>query len=138
LSRGEHILEILTQMVVTTLVVFVVVGGVGFHFRKSVIGKIVLMIGFTGYIIYASTFIFAKIDVNPLLRYGNAVFIAILLASILIPSMKRYLIKPIEQLEGALTKLSQGDLSHRISISTGDEFSRMGTQYNVVAENLVA
>ncbi len=61
----------------------------------------------------------------------------LLLASIaVIVVINRRLTQPVELLKNGLERISHGDFSHRLDIRSGDEFSYLGGQFNVMAEKI--
>ena len=70
--------------------------------------------------------------------FRSAVLIAVALALALLARLflARRMVVPIRALRDGATRVGRGDLSHRISIDTGDELEALGEQFNAMASRL--
>ena len=50
--------------------------------------------------------------------------------------MRRFIIKPLKNLEEMTDEIGQGNLDARIDINTGDEFEKLGHRFNTMAQSL--
>ncbi len=62
--------------------------------------------------------------------------IIVMLTLGLAAAIARVLVRPVRQLEEAARALGHGDLSRRVSISTGDEIEQLGASFNEMAARL--
>lgn len=71
-----------------------------------------------------------------LFRAGLFLVAALVLAAIAGMLLARRMIVPIRLLRDGALRIGRGDLSHRISIRTGDELEALGNQFNSMAAKL--
>ena len=50
--------------------------------------------------------------------------------------MRRFVIKPLKNLETMTDEIGRGNLEARVTIATGDEFEKLGQRFNTMAESL--
>jgi signal transduction histidine kinase/CheY-like chemotaxis protein len=70
------------------------------------------------------------------LRAGVLILIALALAIFAGLILARRMVVPIRALRDGATRVGSGDLTHRISINTGDELEALGDQFNAMAARL--
>jgi signal transduction histidine kinase/CheY-like chemotaxis protein len=70
--------------------------------------------------------------------FRSAVLMAVALVLTLLASLflARRMVVPIRVLRDGATRVGRGDLTHRISIDTGDELQALGEQFNAMAARL--
>lgn len=62
--------------------------------------------------------------------------VPLLLFIVIVVWTNNHLSKPIQLLKNGIEKISYGDLSHRISVTSDNEFSFLGSQFNEMAEKI--
>src|SRR5699024_12402823 len=68
---------------------------------------------------------------QPIMNYIIVVLVvALLLGAILVYFITRSIVKPLNTLNQAALKISHGDLTERISISSQDEFGELSNSFN--------
>jgi methyl-accepting chemotaxis protein len=80
-------------------------------------------------------------ETDALVDRGNLVMIisisvTILICIILIRVMSRSTTKPIESAVESLTRISEGDLTHKVKVESQDELGQMSEKINVMIDNL--
>jgi two-component system NtrC family sensor kinase len=90
----------------------------------------------SGYIAIAYFIVVGGIDAKLLAILIPTV--PLLLFIVIVIWTNTHLTKPIQLLKHGLEKISYGDLAHRITVSTDNEFSFLGGQFNVMAEKIEA
>jgi signal transduction histidine kinase/ActR/RegA family two-component response regulator len=70
------------------------------------------------------------------LRAGILILVALALAILAGLVLARRMVVPIRALRDSATRVGNGDLTHRISIDTGDELEALGDQFNAMAARL--
>jgi len=81
--------------------------------------------------------LFQRIDTGPHkggFALGLAV-IGVIIALLVIP-VSRQITRPLNRLRQSAVQISEGDLSHRFSLTGKDEISQLGRAFNVMAERL--
>ncbi|MDQ1333636.1 MAG: Histidine kinase [Thermodesulfobacteriota bacterium] len=81
--------------------------------------------------------LFQRIDTGPHkggFALGLAV-IGVIIALLVIP-VSRQITRPLNRLRQSAVQISEGDLSHRFSLTGKDEISQLGRTFNVMAERL--
>jgi signal transduction histidine kinase/ActR/RegA family two-component response regulator len=69
-------------------------------------------------------------------RSAALMLVALLLALLAGLFLARRMVVPIRMLRDGATRVGHGDLTHRISIDTGDELEALGEQFNAMAARL--
>jgi len=80
-------------------------------------------------------------ETDALVDRGNlvmiiAIAITTIICIILIRIMSRSTTKPIESAVDSLTRISEGDLTHKVKVESQDEFGQMSEKINVMIDNL--
>ena len=77
-----------------------------------------------------------KIVDNGTLIMIISIIIVLIVCIILIRFMSRSTTKPIESAVESLTRISEGDLTHKVKVESQDELGQMSEKINVMIENL--
>ena len=70
------------------------------------------------------------------MRSAALLLAALILALLAGLVLARKMVVPIRALHDGATRVGRGDLTHRISINTGDELEALGDQFNAMAARL--
>jgi signal transduction histidine kinase len=62
--------------------------------------------------------------------------LALIVATIASALLARHLSKPVEALSSSAARLAKGDLSHRVSLAQGSEFSTVAVSFNAMARSI--
>ena len=73
---------------------------------------------------------------NSIVRSAALLLAALILALLAGLVLARRMVVPIRALRDGATRVGRGDLTHRISINTGDELEALGDQFNAMAARL--
>ncbi len=73
---------------------------------------------------------------NSIVRSAALLLAALVLALLAGLVLARKMVVPIRALHDGATRVGRGDLTHRISINTGDELEALGDQFNAMAARL--
>jgi GAF domain-containing protein/HAMP domain-containing protein len=80
-------------------------------------------------------YLFVSNDRSPLLFLAISLFLAAAVA-ITIWAINRHVLRPLRELRDDAAMLAHGQLTHRITLRTGDELERLAQEFNSMAENL--
>jgi signal transduction histidine kinase len=67
---------------------------------------------------------------------GMLTGLALIVATIASALLARHLSKPVEALSSSAARLAKGDLSHRVSLAQGSEFSTVAVSFNAMARSI--
>jgi signal transduction histidine kinase len=77
-----------------------------------------------------------SISENRLRRAAIGAAILLLMTSTLFIMLRRVVIKPVAELQEMASQIREGNLGARVDIKAGDEFEKLGTAFNAMAQNL--
>jgi signal transduction histidine kinase len=102
--------------------------GVGEPLNNEQIGKVTIVVSLSS--------LNAKIRYLTKIITGFSIIIAFLLILCIIFIMNAYVDKPIKKIINATRNIAQGDLTHRIDITSRDEFGKLSEFFNKMTEDL--
>lgn len=76
------------------------------------------------------------------LRRSRIILVALLLAALVVSVgavflvIRRSILRPVDKINGSLTRIAQGDLDCRLDLLSRDEFGLIGEHFNAVVESL--